>query len=350
MKTFEDINKINPTLGQQHLDYIINIANKKKQMFLPSWMDTILLEKDSKFCGKFLGGKMLAVILKRGDIDPQIYYDTVILGLITPDLRPKCPICGNNVPYISLMHGYQATCSKKCHSDLKKQQIIHNTGMTHKGETVSDAVKKKISQTLKGRLLPEEERVARSIRMKEYVKTEKGHEFLKNMQNKATESNKRILLGEKTVSTATGYYVNGRFKRGIVHLTTFNKDLTFDSGWEQEFIKYFDNLENIKNIDTFDKCRELVPYIDVNGKERKYLPDFFVRFKSGSSVVIEIKPERLLKTDETVKLKVSAGTEFFKNKNINYIVLTENELIAYRRGKPVIKSDFDINRFDKPLI
>ena len=281
-------------------------------------------------------------------ISPQIFYDSLILGLTNEKDRPKCPICGNNLEFISISHGYPRTCSKNCHSELKRDNYNRISGMTKKGDRLSDELKQKISLTLTGRVESKETREKKSKYMKEFAKTEEGKRFYRNIGKIVSETNQKILSGEKTINTKTGYYVSSRFKRGIFDLTTFGKTINYDSGWEKAFLEYFMDESNISEIEIFDRCKQRIPYIDFDGKERMYSPDFFIKFKSGIRLVIEIKPDILVRTDETVKLKIQSGNNFYKDKkNIKYMVLTEKDFLKRRNGLPIVDKDkFNINSFN----
>ena len=220
--------------------------------------------------------------------------------------------------------------------------------MTKKGDHLSNELKQKISLSQIGKEISEETRKKRSKYMKEFAKTEKGIEFYRNVGRIVSETNQKILSGEKTINTKTGYYVSSRFKRGIFDLTTFGKTINYDSGWEKAFLEYFMDEGNISEIEIFDRCKQRIPYIDFDGKERMYSPDFFIKFKSGIRLVIEIKPDILVKTDKTVKLKIQSGNDFYKDrKNIKYMVLTEKDFLKRRNGLPIVdKNKFNINSFN----
>ena len=236
--------------------------------------------------------------------------------------------------------------SKSCHSKLKRISYDNEDKMKKKGDKLSDLEKQKISNSLKESPISEETRRKRSEYMKAFAKTEKGKEFYKYVGEINAKSNRKILNGEKTINTPTGYYVSSRFKRGKVFVETFNKMFTYDSSWELLFIEYFMDENNISDILVFDRCKQEIPYTDQEGKQRNYSPDFYIKFASGIRLVIEIKPKFLLSSDEKVKLKIKAGEEFFKGKNIKFLVFTEDIFLEKKLGKMKIKTTFNINDFN----
>lgn len=336
----ELLNNINPDKGIEHLDYIKQYG-KRKEIFIPDWLSKIL-NTDLNL----VNGYKMSNLLRKQNIKPQVFYDSVILGLTSIDQRPTCPICGSKLKFRSISHGYEVTCSKECHKELKRISYLNNPKMIKSGDKLSKITKEKISDSLKGRKISDETRKKRSEYMKSFAKTEKGKEFYKRVGEINANSNRLILSGEKKINTLSGYYVNSRFKRGIIDVPTFNKTLTYDSGWEKLFIEYFLDEINIKNIKIFDRCKQGIPYLDQLGRKRNYFPDFYIQFVSGIRLVIEIKPKHLLDIDDKVKLKIKAGEEFFKNKGIKYLIFTEDILLERKLGKLQIKSTFDINTYN----
>ena len=338
----EIFNELNPEKGIEHLDYIrFTGVGKKKEIFIPLWLSKILNCESSWYNGKYVSR-----ILRQNNINVQIFYDSVILGLKDINHRPTCPICGSTLKFRTISHGYESTCSKDCHSKLKRISYDNTVEMKKKGDKVSELVKQKISKSLKGRPISEEARRKRSEYMKAFAKTEKGKEFYKRVGEINAKSNREILNGEKIINTPTGYYVSSRFKRGKVFVETFNKMFTYDSSWELLFIEYFMDENNISDVLVFDRCKQEIPYVDQEGKPRNYSPDFYIKFVSGIRLVIEIKPKFLLSSDEKVKLKIKAGEEFFKDKNIKYLVFTEDVFLEKSLGKMKIKTNFNINDFN----
>jgi len=63
-------------------------------------------------------------------------------------------------------------------------------------------------------------------------------------------------------------------------------DIYFDSSWELFYIVYcFEN----KNIESINRYNGYLIYKDVNGRKRRYFPDFIVKYKDGNRKIIEIK-------------------------------------------------------------
>lgn len=67
------------------------------------------------------------------------------------DIRPTCPICGKDVPFLDFNRGYQKYCSLKCSNlspevqEKKKQTSLKNYGVEHASQ--SNTIKEKSKQT-----------------------------------------------------------------------------------------------------------------------------------------------------------------------------------------------------------
>jgi len=70
-------------------------------------------------------------------------------------------------------------------------------------------------------------------------------------------------------------------------------------------------------------------YIDVNGKQRIYRPDFMLLYSCGKIEIVEIKPKAMLK-DFDVQSKARSCKlyieENYRNINISYKFVTEKDL------------------------
>ena len=74
INTLKEFNKLNPNPGIPHQEFIISSGDKKKLIYLPNW-----IYKDSV---GYYNGKELSLILRtKVFISPQIFYDSLILGL-----------------------------------------------------------------------------------------------------------------------------------------------------------------------------------------------------------------------------------------------------------------------------
>ena len=117
------------------------------------------------------------------------------------------------------------------------------------------------------------------------------------------------------------------------------KNNFFRSSYEYSFMKKLeaDGL----SLDTDVYYEEFrIPY-QFHGKERTYIPDFFV---PKQRIVYEIKASWALKNDDVVA-KYKAATEFFLEKQIEYQILTEKDF--RKQSIKDLKLDPDVKLLDK---
>ena len=70
-------------------------------------------------------------------------------------------------------------------------------------------------------------------------------------------------------------------------------------------------LEEDKDVVSYEVESVKVPYKDLDGKFRNYIPDAVVSYKDGSIRICEIKPEAML-DNVIVKRKAQACKTYFK--------------------------------------
>jgi transposase len=93
-----------------------------------------------------------------------------------------------------------------------------------------------------------------------------------------------------------------------------------DSRWE---VVRMSQLDTDQTVATWTRLVDRIPYVDKNGKNRYYAPDFLIVYTDGSRVVEEIKPIRFSESDDT-KIKATAAIAAFSQLGINYKLVTED--------------------------
>ena len=118
------------------------------------------------------------------------------------------------------------------------------------------------------------------------------------------------------------------------------QNIIYRSLWERKFMVYCDTS---KAILEWGSEEIIIPYISpVDGKRHRYYPDFYVKSK-GKKYIVEVKPLRQTKEPKTQKkvtkkyinevvtwsvnnAKWKAATEFCKDYNMEFMIITEKEL------------------------
>ena len=188
---------------------------------------------------------------------------------------------------------------KEIHRYREIPDYIH--GHFKRTSPVSEEQKRNHSEKLKGRPSP-----------------------FKGKTGRFTEEQRlRISKGVAAYMIKHGNYSDKKFKKGIFYSIKNNTELKYDSSYE---LKAFEILEQKEDILSYKKCDFTIDYI-LCGKLRRYLPDIYITNTSGSSEIIEIKPEYQLDYDET-KAKTAYATEYCKNNNMKFHIWTEKQLFV----------------------
>lgn len=130
-------------------------------------------------------------------------------------------------------------------------------------------------------------------------------------------------------------------------------EVVYRSSWELKFMKWCDTNPNVME---WGSETVVIPYISpVDNRAHRYFVDFYIKVKTkeGTSTkyLVEIKPERFTKPPEipqkktkkfieevflygTNQAKWHAADEFCKDRNMQFLVLTEKDLgLKYSDGR-----------------
>ncbi len=66
-----------------------------------------------------------------------------------------------------------------------------------------------------------------------------------------------------------------------------------------------------------------IPWIDENGRERRYRPDFLVEYTDGRKMIIEIKGADMVDSPSVLR-KRSAAQEWCRKRGMSYELTTRN--------------------------
>lgn len=148
--------------------------------------------------------------------------------------------------------------------------------------------------------------------------TEEDKIKVRSIQKKKGKKRINVYFNRKGGDTPT--YCSGKHKS-----PKCSTIMQYRSSYE---LRHFYNLdEDVKVIKYFSEAIE-VPYKDIDGKNRKYIPDIVVVLSSGEIEIHEIKPKEMLK-DINVQIKAQACREFAKNsfnKKVIYKFITQEDL------------------------
>jgi dCMP deaminase len=70
----------------------------------------------------------------------------------------------------------------------------------------------------------------------------------------------------------------------------------------------------LDDLESWDRCSDVIPWVDSEGKTRHYNPDFLLVYRDGHNVVEEVKGRV---TDDDVR-KMAAARDWYEGKNVAY--------------------------------
>lgn len=256
------------------------------------------------------------------NITGQIIYDILNLGLLNIQDRPKCPICGTPVIYDSFSRGYYKTCgSKTCKSEyarievsnLWKDQKYRNQQSNSHIEWAKDIEnKEKMRQrSLKCWEDPDYREMMSKAHI-EWAKDEIHRQQMRDIANKLWNTPEFVEKMMKRVDTSgiRGSILCSKSTKGVIF---------FDSSWERDFIQFCNSCDEILKFERAD-FHIMYEYL---GENRMYFPDFLITLKDERTILVEVKSDWLLESDEKTQLKLDAGENYVKTCNDidEYVVL-----------------------------
>ncbi len=269
-------------------------------------------------------------------ITGQIIYDILVLGLININNRPRCPICGDLCTYECFSRGYSATCGKKiCIKESIKNKVKYLWGDSeyrtkqtdsHKAWSEKEENKEKMRINSLNAWKDEDYRARQTIAHKNLASFDKNKEKMSNITKEMWKNDK---YRKKQVESHKNWVINNPDKilcgkKGVIICSKSSLgEITYDSQWEKDFIGLCNSLDSVITI---ERSSIKIPYI-FNGETKYYFPDFIIKTEN-EVLLVEIKCDWLLKTDEKTKIKTETGEAFVKENKVysRYLVLTSKEL------------------------
>ena len=307
-------------------DYINNKGNRRMYYLLPRWITNL----DDEWISRIRFNKELS----KYDLNPQLYYDIISLNIKNISDRPRCPVCGNYLKFISICNGYYITCSRKCGTinsmtedrrlsvsnqfkGLKRsQESRRKQSESLKGKVViSDDNKRKLSELMRNRIVSDSTRKRMSESFRNKWSDPEYRIRMKQIRSNYYKDNpdkldKFIKCYKK--NTKRGYYNSKKYSDG--------NSIFYMSSYELKFLELCDKSDNVIKISKPPRF-----YYNYNGINRVYIPDFKVELSSGKVLIIEIKPAKFLDNDQVVSKKNSALIEC-KKLDYEYRIVTELDL------------------------
>jgi hypothetical protein len=272
----------NPTrfvnFGIGYKKYCSNSCHNRDKKALTDIRDALIYEEkiktetivfDCEICGYKIFNNYHGIgshLKHKHNLSIQEYYDKYYLENI---LDKKCNICDRETSFRSLEVGYTKYCSISCSNKEEVNILARKKGINKK------EVKERQSRNL----------------------------------------SQRILNG-------TFNPFAKKFKTGYFYSEKNQKDLYYRSSYE---LKAYQMLEQMSLVNIYETEPFRIPYKDMKGVTRNYIPDILIIYEDGMRELVEVKPENLLK-DETIQIKTESAKQYCKANNMSFNIWTEKFL------------------------
>lgn len=212
-----------------------------------------------------------------------------------------------------------------CHFHIGREKSSahrENLRLAMTGLKRSEETKQKMSLSHKKHYVEHPERAAaHSLAMKGVPKSEKHKRKISETRSKRLADGSIVINREKISSTVTNLYLSGGFMwaKGSYTSTKTGKKCHYRSSYELTMMQRFDADESIIDwqYEPFS-----IPY-ELDGTQRRYIPDFLVTYVDGKKALIEIKPD-----SETLRLspmnvaKQNIAIAYCEDNSIEYVLMS----------------------------
>lgn len=210
------------------------------------------------------------------------------------------------------------------------------------GTKRSEETRRKISEIQRGRKLSEEHKNKISMGVKQRFdsddslsqkikasltgkkKSTEHCEKISKTRKERLSTGEIVINRDKISATITQRYLDGGFEwsTGQYTSTKAGEVCNYRSSWERELMEA---LDSDPRIESWRYEPISIPYI-LDGKSRRYVPDFHVVTKSGADLMIEVKPPSLSST-EMNSCKRDAAVEFCSRNGWRYVEWSSGQTI-----------------------
>lgn len=149
-------------------------------------------------------------------------------------------------------------------------------------------------------------------------------EYCQKMKEVWKNPNNAKILSERNSKSVESAILNGNHNpysnclHGWYESKKFSTKFYYQSSYELKFLQF---CESSSKITVLEKSKFVISYIDKNGKQRKYFPDFLANGK----ILVEIKPESMLGYNNNEE-KIQFAKKYCSENGLEYKLLMEEEL------------------------
>lgn len=118
------------------------------------------------------------------------------------------------------------------------------------------------------------------------------------------------------------------YKTGIHHSPKCSTPIHYRSGWEKTVAEFLDSNPEVVS---YEYESLMVPYV-MAGRGHTYYPDFLVRYKSGRTVIVEVKRQDKLATKKVMLKNAAVRSWIIKEgKGWEFEVWTDAVVMGFRK-------------------
>lgn len=228
------------------------------------------------------------------------------IKIIKSKIHKKCMWCKEDFE-TTKYYSYTNCCSVDCANLLRRngedKNLNINCKQCNKQFTVSYKRRKQLYCNLK---------CAKQNSWNEGL-TKNDNDILRKISE--VNSHKMSLRVINKKHAITGKYIHHTSDKLI------SKKMLCRSTYEKKYVDIMDSDEQIECY--YYECIR-IPYT-VNGMQKWYIPDFFIKYTNGTYAIAEVKPSSMIKYGYNQNKFFAAYVYAFIN-NINYLIITEHYL------------------------
>lgn len=259
-------------------------------------------------------------------IKHKMKFDMYVVKYELNDVHPICK-CGCGAPTRFLCGKFMDYVGHHFHVGRPKsedhRQKLREVNL---GKKVSEETKRRTSESLKKhhKEHPEHGKKFSDI-MKGKIFSEEHRRKISETRSARIADGSIVINREKISQTVTQLYLDGGFEwaQGTYISTKTGQVCNYRSSYELQTMQLFDALVNI----TSWKFEPFFVKYKLDGKMKRYIPDFTYELNDGSIYLLELKPESdSLRSTPMNTAKQKAALKYCQKHNIIYELFSFSEL------------------------
>jgi hypothetical protein len=199
----------------------------------------------------------------------------------------------------------------------KSKETCEKISSSQKGKILSEEHRRRIGKKIKEKFECDptlKERISASMKGKKH--SAEHNERISKTRSERIQAGEIVISSDKISESVTKKYLEGGYEwaKGEYSSLKMGVVIHYRSSWELEFAKLLDTTDKVKEW----KYEPFYIMYKLDGKQRRYLPDFIVK-TDDEILMVEIKPLELSETKMNIA-KRQAAIEYADKQGWKYIV------------------------------